>query len=290
MTSTKAFVNRDAEPQSGPDMPPDMKVFADGVVRSNSDCPYNTHQNAHDFGHAGRANKAAHFRGALTILTAQWAAIGQYTCPLNPGEVRDPFPYQLRGDRCEGIFSRATSADGMAIIGYSIGQAGIPSGDIVILANWHSPVDVLVRGSGSRKDRNFRMDASVRNASSFQWRGDVRNGAGVRGERLAPVITARWRVGRRLRQVLIPAHTGARFTGGRPFLTIVPEYVVAHVRLQLFGVATSGEEHLISNELVAREANEGEAIRVPLRLVPDIEVYRVLVRRSHGMAVKAGSR
>jgi len=148
----------------------------------------------------------AHLHAQATVVNSPCAA-----GLLKPAT--DPLAYQLRGERCEGIYIREVAGTGgFSVAAFVVGglPATIEPGNALSI-EWPAGLDapVVLRAVSLRRNLYYRMDAR-RPAGSirFDWPSDVLRKLGLETREVGIVAWTEKRLGESVQDVYVPVRFG----------------------------------------------------------------------------------
>lgn len=183
--------------------------------------------------------------------------------------------YQMRGDRCEGLYARPLSAvGGLRIVSLArvSSTAELKPGQTLRLA-WTTPNDrepIHLRGYSLRREIYYRMD-SVRpgGSATYSWPTEVLRSVGLSLRDLGIICWIQEKVGDEVRRVYLPLRVGDEMPSDDNFqATIISDERLGEAYLTLAKVGPEGRPDLyLENETPLKRgyypASVGIGIPIP---------------------------
>ncbi len=165
---------------------------------------------------------------------------------LKPPAGGSPYAYQLRGDRCEGVYAREVAGTTLLVASFTREfedfGASIPA---LLKVRWTSPSGkpVRVRAYSLRSQLYYQMD-TVRAAGggSYVWPSNVLAGLGLRRSDVGIVARTPAQVGDTERELYLPLRVGAAKQAAAPRfdLTLLSDQELVEVYIALTALGADG--------------------------------------------------
>lgn len=186
----------------------------------------------------------------MGLLLAPLTVAGAQTSPCDStllALARGPEGYQLRGQRCEGIYAQPVAGTALWLVSLTQSfEAYDPSSGADLLVNWSSASSqpVQLRAQGIQRGLFYRMDAiRPANSAPFHWPSDILMVRGLAREELGVLAWTQMKVAGREESVYLPlsvSQHAAAGTDGPIQLTIYPTVELAGVYLSVAWGGTDG--------------------------------------------------
>lgn len=192
-------------------------------------------------------------RPAIAVLVLAGPAAAQPFCDASlRARLQSPLSYQLRGDRCEGIYAQQVSAPVLEVRSLVAGfEPFDPARDPEVFLSWTPPPgatgEVRLRALSFRPGTYFRMDTAVPAAEgSYRWPADVLAQVGLAREELGLVawVTPSGE-GATPRELYLPLRAGPRrgpVAGADYEVSVVPSQRLADLRITVERLGSAGAE------------------------------------------------
>lgn len=174
------------------------------------------------------------------------AQVGFCDPNLKPPANDSSFGYQLRGERCEGIYAREVAGTTLLLTSFTrqFEDYGTPFPQSLEVA-WNSPATspVRLRGYSLRSQLYYQMDTvRPQGSGTFSWPANMLAGLNIRKPDLGVVARVSMRVGDAERDVYLPVRIGSASPAKPPKYDVVllSDQELSEVFLTLTQLGTDG--------------------------------------------------